>query len=164
MERWQPISGFESRYEVSDLGRIRSLAFNQRYLLRNGETAFRRVKPRNIATQAINSGYLIAHLHRDGIRKAVLVHRLVARHFVPGFADGLEVNHVNGVKTDNNFTNLEWVPSRDNKLHAVAIGLSSQAIPVKDPATGVRYSSISQAAKETHKSARTVSATFLREF
>ena len=72
------------RYQVSNYGRVKALSFMQRYLLRNGAEAFRKTKARIVATRAINSGYLIVHLHKDntaarGARKA---HRTVRATFI----------------------------------------------------------------------------------
>lgn len=157
-EEWRDVVGYKGRYQVSDLGRIKSIPFMQRYLLRNGAPANRRTKERLLAQQEINSGYLIAHLYLNNVRKAFLVHRVVAAAFI---GDG-EINHKNGVKTDNRLANLEIVTRTQNHLHAVALRLNRQAVPVINPRTGARYDSISQAARACHVSHRKVSATFLR--
>lgn len=162
-ETWKPVPGYEGRYEVSDQGRVRSVSFAQRYLLRNGKEAFRRTKPRLLATQLQNGGYVIVHMHFNNQGRARTVHRLVALAFLPEQPALLhEINHVNGNKQDNRAVNLEWLVRRDNHLHAVRLGLNKQAVPVTDPSTGVRYPSIAQAAKQARKSHRTVRATFLR--
>ncbi len=130
-ELWKPILGFEGRYEVSDLGRVKSLPFMQRYLLRNGKEAFRRTAERVVAQQVINSGYNMVHLHLDNVRVGKLVHRLVAVNFVDGFGVGREVNHKDGNKRNNAASNLEWTTRRGNLAHAVAAGLNRQAIPTR---------------------------------
>lgn len=144
------------------MGRIRTLAFKQRYLLRTGAAAYRMTKPRVLAQQLINSGYAIAHLHLNNKRTAFLVHRLVALAFCPGARSGSEVNHKSGVKADNRAVNLEWVSRTENHLHAVRIGLRTDAQPVECPRTGVRYASISQAARATRQRAATVRTTFIK--
>jgi hypothetical protein len=160
-ETWKDIAGFEGRYQVSDLGRVRSLPRKQRYThWRTGEELFRSTAGRILATQTVNSGYGIVHLHADNQRVARLVHRLVADAFLPPPAKPL-VNHLNGNKADNRAVNLEWVTDTENKLHAVEHGLNVQAIVVVDPATGLVYPSITQAARHTKRSHRTVRATFL---
>ena len=152
-EIWKDVPGFEGRYQVSNLGRVKSLSFMQRYLLRNGAEAYRRTAERIVSQQKINSGYLIVHLHLDNARKAVTVHRLVAEAFLPAPA-GETVNHIDGVKTNNVASNLEWSSYTDNHLHAVDLQLNTQAIPVVSPFTGRRYPSISQAEAVHGKQAR----------
>lgn len=160
-EIWKDITGFEGRYQVSSYGRVKALSFMQRYLLRNGAEAFRKTRERIVATQAINSGYMIVHLHKDNKRTAALVHRLVAGAFL-GQCKEETINHKNGAKTDNRVENLEWASYAGNHLHAVANGLNTQAIRVVDPATGRCFDSISQAARGARKAHRTVRATFIR--
>jgi len=162
-EIWKDIPGFEGRYQVSDQGRVKALSRMQRYVhWRTGLEGFRRTKERIVAQNKINSGYLLVHLNKDRVRKALLVHRLVAAAFIPGDT-AREVNHVNGDKEDNRAINLEWVSSTDNKLHAVSAGLNVQAIPVIDPATGKRYDSITQAVKGARVHRRRVEQTFIRD-
>ncbi|MBC8950221.1 NUMOD4 domain-containing protein [Xenorhabdus sp. TS4] len=144
-EIWKVISGYEGRYEISSKGRVRSVSFKQRYLLRNGKEAFRKTQPKIIAQQITNSGYLLVHLHLNNHRKARTVHTLVAEAFLAG--SGETVNHINGNKQDNRACNLEWASYSENHLHAVATGLNKQAVRVQHPITGAIYSSITQAAK-----------------
>lgn len=145
MEQWKDISGFESRYQVSNEGRVKSVPFMQRYLLRTGAEAFRQTKERVLAQQTINSGYLIVHLHLNHKRTAATVHSLVAKAFAPG--TGETVNHLNGDKTDNRAANLEWASYTENHLHAVQHGLNKQAVKVVHPITGECFPSINQAAR-----------------
>ena len=161
-ENWKDIEGSEGLYQVSDLGRVKSLSFKQRYLLRTGAEAYRTTKEKIRATQTNNRGYQLVKLHRDNECKTVTLHRLVALAFVPGYAADLDVNHKDGVKANCRAGNLEWVTRSRNHLHAVDLGLNTQAIAVVDPATGIRYPSISQAAKQTRKRHRTVAAQFRR--
>lgn len=162
VENWKPIPGWEGLYEVSDAGRVRSLAFMQRYLLRNGKPAFRRTAERILAARANNRGCLVVKLSRGNKSYGFLVHRLVAQAFLPN-PDALpEVNHKDGVKENCRASNLEWCTRSHNKQHAVAAGLNTQAVRVIDPATGAAYPSITQAAKGARKSHRKVRATFER--
>lgn len=65
-----------------------------------------------------HNGYVIYHLMVNGKNIAVSEHRLVARAFCNGYKEGLQVNHINGIKTDNRAVNLEWVTVSENMLHA----------------------------------------------
>lgn len=124
MELWKDIPGYEGRYQVSDLGRVKSLPFMQRYLLRTGQEAFRRTSERILATQPNNKGYLLVHLHLDNTRVAFTVHGLVARAFVPGCED--TINHKDGVKANCAASNLEWATWSANHKHAWATGLRTK--------------------------------------
>lgn len=96
-EIWKPIKGYEGLYEVSNLGRVKTLNYH-----REGREG--------ILKQTDNRrGYLIVHLFIDGVSKTYLVHRLVAQAFLPSpQLDQTEVNHKNENKKDNRVENLEW--------------------------------------------------------
>jgi hypothetical protein len=160
-EIWKDIEGYEGRYQVSNLGRVKSLSFMQRYLLRNGVEAFRRKKELIRKTKMINSGYQTVTLSLDNVDETRLVHVLVAEAFVEGPRNET-VNHKDGVKTNNVWKNLEWKTYRDNHLHAVEHGLNKQAQRVVDPSTGVVYSSIAQAERATHHNHRLISRDWAR--
>lgn len=162
IERWKDIPGYEGHYQVSDQGRVRSVDVLVPYThWRSGARLLRLKRGKILPQQKINSGYLIVHLNKGGQRKAKTVHRLVACAFVPG-PRLAEVNHNNGVKTENVWTNLGWMGSKGNHDHAVDMGLIPTAIPVRCPRTGREFPSINRAAQEMHHSHRKVSATFER--
>ena len=103
-EEWKDIRGFEGRYQVSNMGRVRSL---DRYSLNERP---RLVKGQILKTVIPNTGGYYRVSLSDGNRNYTHyeVHRLVALHFVPGYKEGLVVNHKNEIKTDNRAENLEW--------------------------------------------------------
>ena len=72
-----------------------------------------------------HDGYQIVNLMIDGKRVGLAVHMAVARAFCDGFVEGLQVNHIDGVKTNNTKENLEWVTPSENTQHAVETGLMS---------------------------------------
>ena len=100
-EIWHKCEVPFTRYEVSNQGRVR-----------NAHTG-RVLRPRKH-----NWGYLRVALYYKGLCKERFVHNLVATAFVEGWREGLQVNHKNGVKTDNRAENLEWVTSSENHQHA----------------------------------------------
>lgn len=66
-------------------------------------------------------GYAIVNLMIDGKRKGLAVHTAVARTFLDDYQDGLQVNHKDGNKLNNNLNNLEWVTGSENMKHAVNV-------------------------------------------
>lgn len=102
---WKTIED-NSKYEISDFG-----------LIRNRETK-RILKP-----QSSEKGYLYVHLRKEGIRRVHLISRAVAQAFIPNPENKPEVNHKDGVKSNNSVANLEWSTRSENKLHAFDNGL-----------------------------------------
>lgn len=70
-------------------------------------------------------GYLRVTLSINKKAKAFQVHRIVAELFIPNTNNQLQVNHIDGIKTNNNYSNLEWCTGSENILHAFKIGLKS---------------------------------------
>lgn len=111
-EIWKDIRGFEGRYQVSNMGRVRSLT-------RTSVDKFGRIHHIRgmILKNSLNKGkgYNRVSLS-DGHRNYTHfeVHRLVAIHFVEGYKAGLVVNHKNEIKTDNRAENLEWCTYKYN--------------------------------------------------
>lgn len=119
-EGWRSVVGFEQQYEVSDRGRVRRVGRAARHGAGRGGGA--RVG-RIIATKIVRNGYVSVQLWRDGRCAGLLVHRLVAQAFIGPIPDGHEVNHIDGVKTNNTAPNLEFVTRSGNLVHAYRLGL-----------------------------------------
>lgn len=122
-ERWLPIVGFEGRFEVSDLGRVRSVA---RFVPspRHGPLAKRFVLSRVLRAHTWGAQYpglvLIAD---DGTKVRKMVHQLVAEAFIPNPHRYTYVNHIDGDKSNPSAVNLEWVTQSMNLRHAHETGL-----------------------------------------
>lgn len=114
-EIWKDIVGYEGLYQVSNLGRVKSLPKYDR----KGRFHSERIKaPANNGT-----GYLVVNLKHDGKQQMRTVHRLVAEVFLPNDNTSLEINHIDGDKSNNCVNNLEWCTRSENIRHAVKNGL-----------------------------------------
>lgn len=105
LEEWRPVTvpGYESYYEVSNLGNVQSVA---RKVRATNRVINYRTRP--IRTNIDSSGYHQVCLCNHGVRTTVLVHRLVAASFIGEPPPGTEVCHENGDKGDNRVENLRW--------------------------------------------------------
>lgn len=122
-EEWRDVAGYGGRYQVSNLGRVRSL--NRTIVQSNGKTQARRgrlLKPR-----PTKAGYRQVHLYEEGAGANQYIHRLVLDAFVGSAPDGTECNHKDGDKTNNHVDNLEWVSHTENIRHAYDNGLCGAA-------------------------------------
>jgi len=141
------IQGFE-HYTISENGEIRNSKTN-----------------RVTVSTKEKTGYIRVNLNKDKQQKRFAVHRLLAIHFIPNPNNYPHINHIDGVKDNNELSNLEWCTRKQNAQHAVANKLwvstdkhkkaSSKTMskycdrirkPVVNIETGVYYDSISEAA------------------
>ena len=112
-EEWRDIEGHEGFYQVSNLGRVKSLG---------GWSGCVKRKPRIMKQFLHREGYLRLVLSLPH-KKAYFVHRLVASAFVANPQNKKEVNHIDGNKENNCYTNLEWCTRSENIIHAFEKGL-----------------------------------------
>jgi hypothetical protein len=113
-EIWLPIIGYEGLYEVSNLGRVKSLPKTWMCCLNclryKGETIMKQCN--------VSEGYSGVSLQCNSIKKLHLVHRIVAEAWVDNTLHKLQVNHKDGDKKNNRADNLEWVTHVENVSHA----------------------------------------------
>lgn len=103
-EVWKSITEFDNLYEVSNFGNIRNKATK---------------KIKALHRQYKNAGYYRVNFFNGEKRKKFFVHILVAKYFVNGYEDGFIVNHIDGDKTNNRYSNLEWVSRSYNNKHYI---------------------------------------------
>jgi len=101
MEYWERISSNKNAYYISTFGRVWSKNVG---IIKLGKN---------------NGGYIILCISYNGIKKTKLVHRLVAKAFIPNPKSKPQVNHINGNRQDNNIENLEWSTASENTLDAL---------------------------------------------
>ena len=113
-EIWVDVSGFEPFYEISTLGRIRSKPRMKR--IRGG--GLQPIPARLITAQLLKNGYFYVTLWSGKTKGTTTpLHRVIAKAFIPNPENKPEVNHLNGIRTDNSIENLEWCTTRENALH-----------------------------------------------
>jgi hypothetical protein len=115
-EEWKPIKGYEGFYEVSDQGRIKSVA--RTLIMKNGVR--RPIKEKIINGSAQASGYLNVTLSKNGTCEKLRIHRIVAEAFVPNPDHMPEVNHKDENKQNNAAANLEWCDRKYNNIYGTA--------------------------------------------
>jgi hypothetical protein len=118
-EIWRNIHDFEGIYQISSLGRVKSL---ERVIqIKNySQVCKERILIPRISKKA---GYFTVQLCSSSIKKSFYIHRLVASAFIDNSNNYPYVNHKNGTKTDNRVENLEWLTPSQNSKHAFATGL-----------------------------------------
>jgi hypothetical protein len=99
MEHWKDIEGYEGRYQVSDLGRVKSLYKGKERVMSAGKHKM---------------GYLLVTLFNGCKRKTYTIHRLVADAFIPNPNNLPQINHKDECKTNNAVSNLEWCDAKYN--------------------------------------------------
>ena len=120
-EIWKDARGFEGIYQVSNLGRIRSV---DRYVnsgLKNVKTFLH--KGKILKQQQNRCGYLLIRGKKDNKKINILLHQIVAETFISNPENKPEVNHIDGNKQNNCVSNLEWVTYSENLKHAFRTGL-----------------------------------------
>ena len=121
LEVWKDVVGYEGLYQVSNLGRVKSIGHKNNH------------KDEIILKQSSNYiGYKVVTLCKDKVQKEVRVHRLVAIAFIENPQNKPYVNHIDGIKDNNHVSNLEWTTQKENMHHASKSGLlEKNALPRK---------------------------------
>lgn len=114
-EKWADIPGYEGCYQVSDQGRIRSFdRIDRAGRPRKGRCPCKQFPDRKL-------GYHKVPFTKDGALRFLIVHRLVAKAFVPNPDNKPTVNHKNGIRSDNRAANLEWMTMKEQHHHSASV-------------------------------------------
>jgi hypothetical protein len=122
-EEWRDIEGFEGVYQISSFGRVKSLSRKNSYGRKIGE--------KTIKSHEMRGGYLRIVLHKDGSRKSCLIHRLVAKTFVPNPHNLPIINHKDENTNNNMPSNLEWCSNKYNINYGTRNKRLSQSLKKK---------------------------------
>lgn len=121
-EVWKDIEGYEGLYQISNLGRVKSLPKIR------GRTL---VEERILSPVLGNRGYKMIMLYKNNGNKRFSIHRLIAKAFIPNISNKPYINHKDGNKLNNSIENLEWCTCRENIIHALNMGLMNYVIAPK---------------------------------
>jgi hypothetical protein len=127
MEIWKKIKGYEDSYEVSNLGNVRSITRLVERTSPAGKKCLYTYNSKILNSVVTNKGYLRLGLYNNDGKSNHQVHRLVALTFINNPNNKEQVNHINGIKTDNRVVNLEWVSNYENFRHSVNMGLQENS-------------------------------------
>lgn len=119
-EIWKDIKGYEGRYQISNLGNVKSLSRKTEFS--DGKPP-RYEKEKLLTPAKHHKGYVKAQLRKNNNTKAFFIHRLVAQAFIPNPEGKATVNHKDGNKVNNTVVNLEWLSNQENMKHAYATGI-----------------------------------------
>jgi hypothetical protein len=128
MEIWKDIEGYENKYQISNIGNVKSLARNAMW-----DTGSFSMPERLMKLQKHNRGYRFVMLTKDKTTKLFLIHRLVAKAFISNPNNLKTVNHIDFDKTNNKVENLEWMSHLDNIKHFVKLGTKQKQIGSNGP-------------------------------
>lgn len=148
-EIWKDIPDYEGYYQVSNFGNFRSL----KRLIKYKSYGIRLYPAKNLLTETTKDNYQRIVLMKDGIKHRFMAHILVAKTFIPNPDNKPEVNHIDGNKSNNVVSNLEWVTASENTLHAIRIGLCNPYINIPSNSKAVKCLDTQEIFKSIHKAA-----------
>ena len=118
-EIWKDIQGYEGFYQVSNLGKVKSL----KRIVKHNKGGNQNIKEKILKQSLTGSGYLTIVLSKNGIKERFLTHRLVCQSFLNNDLTKRTVNHKDCNKLNNELTNLEWMTDSENQIHSLENGI-----------------------------------------
>lgn len=160
-EIWKDIPSYEGYYQVSNKGNFRSLPRRVKYK----NSGMRNYPSKSLLTETTKDNYQRIVLMKDGVKTRYQAHRLVALAFIPNLDNKPFINHIDGNKSNNAVTNLEWCTASENMIHADNTGLRdmskhhpSNSKKIKCLETGEVFVSYYQAVKWLGKTANSIAS------
>ena len=147
METWIDVKGYEGYYQISTMGRVKSL---ERTVIGKDGRRYS-IEGQMMKNQKDKKGYEVVVFRKNGSVKSQKVHRLVASAFIKNIKNKPQVNHIDEVKTNNNVNNLEWVTAKENTHHGTKIARTSKpVVQIEEKTQKVikTFPSVSSASKE----------------
>ena len=114
MENWKEVLGYEGLYLVSSYGRIKTIEKKVKHY----KGGFSLLKEKILKSRLNRYGYERITLWKEGKMTTMSIHRLVLTSFIPNLINKPQINHINGIKTNNELKNLEWCTNKENINHA----------------------------------------------
>lgn len=136
-EAWKDVIGYEGKYQVSSIGRIKSVGRKSKCRLRHTVTVNERIM--KLTTAKKRGFYKLVTLTSSSVQVRHRVHRLVAMAFIPNPDNKPEVNHIDGDPSNNKVSNLEWVTKRENLIHSFRTLNRSTSKPTGLKSTSSKY-------------------------
>lgn len=159
-EIWKDIPEYEGYYQVSNLGNFRSLP----RIIKYKSSGTRKYPSKYLLTETTKDNYQRIVLMKEGIKTRFQAHRLVALAFIPNPENKLCINHIDGNKSNNVVSNLEWCTYSENTIHAINTGLidmskhhPSNSKMIKCIETNKIFTSYSSACKWLGKTSTSIS-------
>ena len=129
-EIWKDVNGYEGFYQVSNLGRVKSLdrivknkgLIKKESFIKKG----RILKQRTSKSKGLITGYYRVLLTKEKVGKNFCVHKLVAEAFIPNPENKPQVDHINTIISDNRVENLKWVTSKENNRNDITMKKKSK--------------------------------------